>query len=220
MLPLEMDCGSGVTWWRRLSDWQAVGIWERLHHELLCHLQDANVIDWNRAALDSSSLAAKEGGGPRPGRTRPIMAVPAQGATSSQTVKVSRSRVPFPGPTCMTACPSSRCSMEFRRSAVSVVALGAGRECCVRTRSMITVAAAAPAGGEALRRASLGVASRPVNVSTAIAGSSNAHSLGLIAFGASPFATSDASTSIARSLASPALSLSAGPWRGDFERGS
>jgi transposase len=62
MLPAEMGYGSGVTCWRRLRDWQAAGVWERLHRELLPRLHDANRIDWSRAALDSSSIAAKKGG--------------------------------------------------------------------------------------------------------------------------------------------------------------
>jgi transposase len=69
MLPLDMGCGSGVTCWRRPRDGQAAGVWERLRRELLRSLQDANRIDWSRAALDSSSIAAKEGGvttGPKP----------------------------------------------------------------------------------------------------------------------------------------------------------
>jgi transposase len=28
----ELGCGSGVTCWRRLRDWQQAGVWERLHH--------------------------------------------------------------------------------------------------------------------------------------------------------------------------------------------
>src|SRR4030095_6468369 len=31
----ELGCGSGVTCWRRLRDWQAAGVWEALHHRLL-----------------------------------------------------------------------------------------------------------------------------------------------------------------------------------------
>ena len=31
MLPQEMGCGSGVTCWRRLREWQEAGVWERLH---------------------------------------------------------------------------------------------------------------------------------------------------------------------------------------------
>ena len=26
-LPLEMGCGSGITCWRRLRDWQRAGVW-------------------------------------------------------------------------------------------------------------------------------------------------------------------------------------------------
>jgi len=28
VLPQEMGCGSGMTCWRRLRDWQAAGVWE------------------------------------------------------------------------------------------------------------------------------------------------------------------------------------------------
>jgi putative transposase len=35
MLPQEMNCGSGMTCWRRLRDWSRAGVWKRLHHELL-----------------------------------------------------------------------------------------------------------------------------------------------------------------------------------------
>ena len=31
----ELGCGSGVTCWRRLRDWQHAGVWEALHHRLL-----------------------------------------------------------------------------------------------------------------------------------------------------------------------------------------
>jgi transposase len=30
----ELGCGSGVTCWRRLRDWQQAGVWEALHHRL------------------------------------------------------------------------------------------------------------------------------------------------------------------------------------------
>jgi transposase len=36
----ELGCGSGVTWWRRLRDWQHAGVWEALHHRLLDWLGD------------------------------------------------------------------------------------------------------------------------------------------------------------------------------------
>src|SRR4051812_41757826 len=62
MLPPEMGCGSGVTCWRRLRQWQRRGVWKRLHRVLLEQLAAADQIDWRRAALDSRSLPAKKGG--------------------------------------------------------------------------------------------------------------------------------------------------------------
>lgn len=38
MLPQEMECGSGMTCWRRLHDWHKVGVWRRLHQLLLNRL--------------------------------------------------------------------------------------------------------------------------------------------------------------------------------------
>lgn len=61
MLPAELGCGSGVTCWRRLREWQVAGVWERLHRELLRRLRDADRIDWSRACIDNSSIAAKRG---------------------------------------------------------------------------------------------------------------------------------------------------------------
>jgi transposase len=61
MLPQEMGCGSGVTCWRRLRDWQEAGVWDRLHRALLDRLGEADRIDWSRAALDSATIPAKRG---------------------------------------------------------------------------------------------------------------------------------------------------------------
>jgi len=72
-LPREMGCGSGVTCWRRLRDWQAAGVFDRLHQRLLNRLAEAERIDFSRAALDSRTLAAKKGA-PMLGRTRPTKA--------------------------------------------------------------------------------------------------------------------------------------------------
>lgn len=33
-LPQEMDCGSGMTCWRRLRDWHEAGVWEDVHRAL------------------------------------------------------------------------------------------------------------------------------------------------------------------------------------------
>jgi transposase len=68
-LPQEMECGSGMTCWRRLRDWNEAGVWERLHQVLLDELQDAEQLDWSRAVVDSSHVRAK-GGAPRPARPR------------------------------------------------------------------------------------------------------------------------------------------------------
>lgn len=79
-LPVEMGCGSGVTCWRRLRDWQAAGVWDRLHRELLDRLGEADRIDWERASLDSASVPAKRGA-TRSGRTPPIAANQARNGT-------------------------------------------------------------------------------------------------------------------------------------------
>ena len=60
MLPAEMGCGSGVTCWRRLRDWQAASVWDSLHRALLGRLRDADRINWNRACVDGSLIAAKK----------------------------------------------------------------------------------------------------------------------------------------------------------------
>ena len=51
-----------MTCWRRLRDWQRVGVWERIHLEMLNRLHSNGRIDWSRASLDSTSIAAKRGG--------------------------------------------------------------------------------------------------------------------------------------------------------------
>ena len=68
-LPQELGCGSGMTCWRRLRDWQKAGVWQTLHEKLLAELQAADQIDWSRAAVDSGSVRALGGGeetGPNP----------------------------------------------------------------------------------------------------------------------------------------------------------
>jgi transposase len=68
-LPQEMGCGSGMTCWRRLRDWQQAGVWQKLHEVLLSRLRDADKINWERAVIDSSAVRALSGGagtGPNP----------------------------------------------------------------------------------------------------------------------------------------------------------
>ncbi len=61
-LPAELNCGCGMTCWRRLRDWQQDGTWDKIHGALLQRLHDAGKIDWSRAAVDSSSVRAVFGG--------------------------------------------------------------------------------------------------------------------------------------------------------------
>jgi len=69
LLPQEMDCGSGMTCWRRLRDWQNAGVWDKVKQLLLNHLREADKLDFSRAAVDSASVRAFGGGektGPNP----------------------------------------------------------------------------------------------------------------------------------------------------------
>jgi transposase len=64
MLPQEMNCGSGMTCWRRLRDWQqGAGVWDALHAKLLDKLAGGAATDWSRAVVDSGSVRAVGGGG-------------------------------------------------------------------------------------------------------------------------------------------------------------
>jgi transposase len=62
MLPREMNCGSGMSCWRRLRDWQEAGIWQLLHFVLLDWLARYGQIEWSRAVVDSCSVRAVFGG--------------------------------------------------------------------------------------------------------------------------------------------------------------
>ena len=62
MLPQEMGCGSGMSCWRRLRDWQEAGIWQLIHFVLLDWLARYGQIDWSRAVVDGSSVRAVFGG--------------------------------------------------------------------------------------------------------------------------------------------------------------
>jgi transposase len=68
-LPRELGCGSGVTCWRRLRRWQALGVWAAVHRTLLNWLGLLEAIRREWARLDSASVRAKRGGeatGPNP----------------------------------------------------------------------------------------------------------------------------------------------------------
>lgn len=90
LLPLEMGCGSGSTCWRRFRTWTRRGIWRRLHTVLVQELAWADEIDWNRVAIDSSTVAAKRGA-PSPARIQRTKAARAASAILWSTPKGSRS---------------------------------------------------------------------------------------------------------------------------------
>ena len=76
LLPRALGCGSGVTCWRRLREWQRQGLWDTIHRYLLNELGYAGCIDWSRAIIDSASSRAVFGG-PTPG---PIPRIALNGA--------------------------------------------------------------------------------------------------------------------------------------------
>jgi transposase len=49
LLPQELGCGSGMTCWRRVRDWQQAGVWDLIHFALLDWLARSDQIDWSRA---------------------------------------------------------------------------------------------------------------------------------------------------------------------------
>ncbi len=91
MLPQEMGCGSGMTCWRRLKEWEEAGVWGELHRVMLDRLGQAGEIDWERASLDSASVAAP-GGAKGAARTRRTRANGARSAILWSTEGACRSR--------------------------------------------------------------------------------------------------------------------------------
>ena len=88
-LPAELGCGSGMTCWRRLRQWQANGVWHRMHMVLLAELRGAGQLDLSRASLDAASVPSPRGARTR-APTRQTEANSAASATSSPTGKGSR----------------------------------------------------------------------------------------------------------------------------------
>ena len=74
-LPQEMGCGCGMTCLNYLNAWQRAGVWEKLHQILLAELEQADKLDWSRAAVDSAKARAL-GAAIRPAPIRRIEANP------------------------------------------------------------------------------------------------------------------------------------------------
>ncbi len=58
-LPQALGFGSGMTCWRRLREWQAVGVWPVIERALLDALPDAGRLPWERI-----EASARNGGDP------------------------------------------------------------------------------------------------------------------------------------------------------------
>jgi transposase len=100
LLPQELGFGSGMTCWRRLRDWQAAGIWNKIHAALLSKLHQADKIDWSRAVVDSASVRAVFGGRTL-GQTPRIAGKAARNTTSRLTPMASLFRRRLPRPIAM-----------------------------------------------------------------------------------------------------------------------
>lgn len=101
MLPKELECGSGMTCWRRLRDWQTAGVWKKIHHVLLDELRREGKINLKRAVMDGSNVRALFGGPKRAPIPR-IRLKEAQNAIFSQMQQGIRSLLNSPEPTATT----------------------------------------------------------------------------------------------------------------------
>jgi transposase len=101
LLPPEMGCGSGMTCWRRLRDWQKAGVWQAVWHAFLDQLGEADRIDWSKVVIDSSSTRAVLGGS-APAPTPPTAAKMGRNATWSPTAPARLWPSPTPAPTATT----------------------------------------------------------------------------------------------------------------------
>jgi hypothetical protein len=71
MLPQELGCGSGMTCWRRLRDWQQEGIWELMHFAHLRWLARDHTPSWTVARCARCWRYADRAESDRPRQARP-----------------------------------------------------------------------------------------------------------------------------------------------------
>jgi transposase len=57
-LPVEMNCGCGMTCWRRLRDWNAAGVWQKLHETLLAEMRADGQLELAAMVADASYVRA------------------------------------------------------------------------------------------------------------------------------------------------------------------
>ena len=98
-LPAELGWGCGKTCRNYLRRWHRAGVWQRLQEVLLQELDEAHLIRWSRASVDSASCRAPGGGqaaGPNPTDRRKLgtkhhILIDAQGIPlASITTKANR----------------------------------------------------------------------------------------------------------------------------------
>lgn len=58
----DLDCPSGSTCWRRFRAWTALGLWEKVHVQLLDLLSEQGLIRLEQIIVDSASVRAQKGG--------------------------------------------------------------------------------------------------------------------------------------------------------------
>jgi hypothetical protein len=126
VLPREIGCW-GITAWRRLGDWQAAGVWDRLHRELLRRLKARGRLDWSTGVVDGSHIRALRGG-PLTGRSP----VDRARAGSKHHLIVDCHGVPLAATltaialTSRNCCPSSMGSARSRQARSASPATGSG----------------------------------------------------------------------------------------------
>ena len=101
-LPQEMNCGCGMTCWRRLRDWHALGVWQRLHELLLAEMRQAGQLELAAMIADASYLRAFLGA-PTPAPALSIAGKRAPSITCWSTSKARRWSPRSPRPTRTTA---------------------------------------------------------------------------------------------------------------------
>ena len=108
MLPQELGCGSGMTCWRRLRDWQEAGIWQLIHFSLLDWLARCGEIDWSRAVVDGSSIRQFLGAADGTESNRPGQAGQQTSSDLRRTGDSSRYSIDRGQPKRLTASPRTR----------------------------------------------------------------------------------------------------------------
>lgn len=83
-LPRVPGLPSGNTCWRRFDEWQRAGVWAQLVERLQARLAQAEAIEWERAIVDATIVAAKKGA-PQSGKALQTAAVRPRSCTSPAT---------------------------------------------------------------------------------------------------------------------------------------